>query len=174
MAQGNKNGLHGENGTTFEESFTRLQEVVQKLSDGNLTLQDALAAFEEGMELAERCTQMLDTAELRLKQISAESSRSAADALGELEAVMRQSPAMDEREEVLSVELESYETRLVFEVPADADSPDSSKANLAYSPLPGERGGKRQPPGEQAKSVNQTKFNPGDELELDPLFDEED
>ncbi|MDQ6695329.1 MAG: exodeoxyribonuclease VII small subunit, partial [Chloroflexota bacterium] len=27
----------------------RLQEVVQKLSDGNLALSDALAAFEEGM-----------------------------------------------------------------------------------------------------------------------------
>ncbi len=74
--QGNRNGIHGADGATFEQSFSRLQEVVQKLSAGNLTLQEALAAFEEGMALAERCQTMLDQAQLRIKQVSAKAARS--------------------------------------------------------------------------------------------------
>ena len=61
---------HGNYSATFEQQFGRLQEVVQRLSDGNLTLQEALSAFEEGMSLADRCAQMLDEAELRVKQVS--------------------------------------------------------------------------------------------------------
>src|SRR6476646_3653317 len=121
MAQGNKNGLHGEDSASFEDSFRRLQEVVAKLSEGNLTLQEALSAFEEGMALAERCTQMLDAAELRLKQVSAQATRQAAQALDELEEVSRRSPAADEAEGIVSVELESFETRLVFEVEGTTD-----------------------------------------------------
>src|SRR5947209_19022527 len=108
MAQGNRNGLHGENGGTFEESFKRLQEVVQKLSEGNLTLQEALSAFEEGMALSDRCMKMLDTAELRLKQVSAQSTRAAAEALDQLESVVRQSAVQDEGSNIVSLELASY------------------------------------------------------------------
>ncbi len=174
MANGNRNGLHGENSGTFEESFKRLQEVVQKLSEGNLTLQEALSAFEEGMTLSDRCMQMLDSAELRLKQVSAQSTRAAAASLDELELVARRSPGEDERESIVSVEFESYESRLVFDVPMD-DVPVATGGNLAYSPLPGERRGSPQPPkAEKAGGSGQAAFNPGDELELDPLFDEDD
>ena len=55
---------HGSNGESFEESFRRLQEVVKRLSDGNLALQESLTSFEEGMRLAERCSAMLDEAAL--------------------------------------------------------------------------------------------------------------
>jgi exodeoxyribonuclease VII small subunit len=175
MAHGNKNGLHGENGSTFEDSFKRLQEVVQKLSEGNLTLQEALSAFEEGIELADRCGQMLDTAELRLKQVSAQSTRAAAESLAELEKVARESPAEDEGGESISVEFESYESRLVFDAPVNIPIPRSPGGNLAYSPLPGERPGSQRPPkGGKADSSGQAAFNPGDKPELDPLFDEED
>jgi exodeoxyribonuclease VII small subunit len=188
MTQGNKNGLHGENSASFEESFRRLQEVVQTLSEGNLTLQEALSAFEEGMALADRCTQMLDAAELRLKQVSAQATRQAAQSLDELEEVGRRSPAADEVEGVIAVELESYETRLVFEVPEDEkETTDDgrqtgdggvrkSSVNLAYSPLPGEQRGSKQAPVENASGSKGTqgRFNPGDEMDLDPLFDEDD
>jgi exodeoxyribonuclease VII small subunit len=196
MAQGNKNGLHGENSASFEESFRRLQEVVQTLSEGSLTLQEALSAFEEGMALADRCTQMLDAAELRLKQVSAQATRQAAQSLDELEEVGRRSPAADEVEGVIAVELESYETRLVFELPEDekettGDSLPLSEAkgrttgdgggrksnvNLAYSPLPGEQRASKQAPADKASGSKGTqgRFNPGDEMDLDPLFDEDD
>lgn len=181
MAQGksNRNGLHGENEATFEESYKRLQEVVQKLSEGNLTLQEALSAFEEGMELADRCMMMLDAAELRLKQVSAQSTRAAAQSLDELETVARRLPAEDEGTETVTIEFESYESRLVFDVPSDIQLPRSSTTNLAYSPLPGERHSPQQPPtGDKAvgpgQAATSTTNTPMEIPELDPLFDDED
>src|SRR5207237_10564595 len=70
MAESNKNGVHGENNAGFEQSFRRLQEVVQKLSEGNLPLEEALSSFEEGMRLADSCARMLDEAALRLERVS--------------------------------------------------------------------------------------------------------
>src|SRR5688572_33247565 len=66
----------GERAGDFESSFKKLQEVVRLLSEGNLSLQESLAAFEEGMSLAERCAAMLEQAELRVKEVS-ERARSA-------------------------------------------------------------------------------------------------
>src|SRR5437764_1109795 len=77
MAESNKNGVHGNNNASFEQSFQRLQEVVQTLSEGNLTLEDALSLFEEGMGLADRCAHMLDEAELRLERVSTQLTKSA-------------------------------------------------------------------------------------------------
>ena len=91
-AQGKGNGVHGENGVTFEQSFGRLQEVVQRLSEGSLTLQEALTSFEEGMALADMCLQMLDEAESRLRQVSARTARSAAQALEDLDAAYISNP----------------------------------------------------------------------------------
>src|SRR6476646_2743757 len=116
MAQGNKNGLHGEDSASFEDSFKRLQEVVAKLSEGNLTLQEALSAFEEGMQLADRCTQMLDGAELRLRQVSASATKSAAQSVDDLEEVSRHLVRdEDEGGELIAIEVQSVESALVFE-----------------------------------------------------------
>ena len=163
----NRNGVHGEDGAGFEQSFKRLQEVVQRLSDGNLTLQDALASFEEGMKLADRCADMLDAAELRLRNVSAGTARAASEAVGELEEVMRRAPrgSGDDMDEIV-LEVESYETTLTFDTPPEKAPKPTPGANLAYSPLPNERRGgapkKPEPPSKPA------------DLELDPLFDEDD
>src|SRR3954466_1702453 len=79
MVESNKNGVHAENAAGFEESFRRLQEVVQTLSQGSLTLEEALSSFEEGMRLADTCTRMLDEAELRLERVSESVARAAAE-----------------------------------------------------------------------------------------------
>src|SRR5687767_10849446 len=94
----NNASAHGENGPSFEQSFGRLQEVVQKLSEGNLTLQEALSAFEEGMELAERCGRLLDEAELRVKQVSERAMLAGASSLAELDEIMRRAPDGKEEE----------------------------------------------------------------------------
>lgn len=54
---------------TFEHSLTRLEEVVQHLERGELPLEEALAAFEEGIKLANLCQQRLDEAEKRVEEL---------------------------------------------------------------------------------------------------------
>ena len=54
---------------TFEQAFEELQEVVAGLESGELSLEDSLRLFEKGQALAERCSRLLEQAELRLKQL---------------------------------------------------------------------------------------------------------
>jgi exodeoxyribonuclease VII small subunit len=54
---------------TFEQAFEELQEVVAGLESGELSLEDSLRLFERGQALAERCSQLLEKAELRLRQL---------------------------------------------------------------------------------------------------------
>jgi exodeoxyribonuclease VII small subunit len=55
---------------SFEELFEELELTVQKLEAGNLTLDESLALYERGMELAKQCGAQLDRAELRLKELA--------------------------------------------------------------------------------------------------------
>jgi exodeoxyribonuclease VII small subunit len=57
------------NKDTFEELFRRLEETVAKLEEGGLPLERSLALYEEGMTLARRCQEMLDAAEVRIRQL---------------------------------------------------------------------------------------------------------
>jgi exodeoxyribonuclease VII small subunit len=54
---------------SFEEAFTELEEVVQQLEAGELTLDKTMALFERGMALAEHGNAQLDAAELRVQQL---------------------------------------------------------------------------------------------------------
>ncbi len=57
---------------TFEQAFGELEEAVQKLEAGGLTLEESLALFERGQALAARCNVRLDEAELTIEQLSPE------------------------------------------------------------------------------------------------------
>ena len=54
---------------SFEELYQRLEQAVGKLEEGGLPLEEALALYEEGMRLAQRCQEMLDQAELRVTRL---------------------------------------------------------------------------------------------------------
>jgi exodeoxyribonuclease VII small subunit len=54
---------------SFEEAFTRLEDTVQKLEVGGLSLEDATRLYEEGMRLARQCNEMLNATELRIKRL---------------------------------------------------------------------------------------------------------
>lgn len=47
----------------FEEAADRLEEITLKLEKGDLTLEEALTLFEEGISLAKLCSKILDEAE---------------------------------------------------------------------------------------------------------------
>ena len=56
---------------SFEESMRRLDEIVNGLEKGDVTLRDSMSMFEEGTTLIRRCSEMLDRAEqqvVRLKK----------------------------------------------------------------------------------------------------------
>ncbi|MBI5032349.1 MAG: exodeoxyribonuclease VII small subunit [Chloroflexi bacterium] len=54
---------------SFENLFSELESTVAKLEAGDLSLDESLALFQRGMELAKKCGAMLDAAELRIKQL---------------------------------------------------------------------------------------------------------
>ena len=54
---------------SFEESFRRLQEAIERLEEGGLPLDEAMGLFERSMALAASCQRALDQAELRLTRL---------------------------------------------------------------------------------------------------------
>jgi len=51
---------------SFEDSYTRLEQVIRMLEEGDLTLEESVALYEEGMSLAQHCGRHLDQAELKV------------------------------------------------------------------------------------------------------------
>lgn len=53
----------------FETSLKRLEEIVRSLESGNLSLDDSIKAFEEGVKHAAFCGKKLDDAERRVEKL---------------------------------------------------------------------------------------------------------
>ncbi|MFZ0820418.1 MAG: exodeoxyribonuclease VII small subunit [Candidatus Acidiferrales bacterium] len=51
----------------FERSLARLEEIVRKLENTNLSLDDAMKLFEEGVALSRDCQKQLEQAEGRVE-----------------------------------------------------------------------------------------------------------
>jgi exodeoxyribonuclease VII small subunit len=54
---------------SFEESLKRLETVVDQLEKGELTLEESLKLFEEGVNLTVSCKQELDAAEGKVQML---------------------------------------------------------------------------------------------------------
>ncbi len=54
---------------TFEDALAQLNDTVQEMEAGGLTLDDATHKFEEGMSLARHCSELLTEAELKITRI---------------------------------------------------------------------------------------------------------
>jgi exodeoxyribonuclease VII small subunit len=59
---------------TFEQMMGRLQDLVAKLEEGQLSLDESIRSFEEGMALVKKCTEVLDRAEERIQKLTRDSS----------------------------------------------------------------------------------------------------
>lgn len=55
---------------SYEEAFEELQRVVSELESGELPLEQALALFERGQALGAHCNDLLEQAELKLRQLT--------------------------------------------------------------------------------------------------------
>ena len=58
---------------TYEASFKRLEEIMEKLENQQLGLEESLALFQEGIELYRQCRDQLHRAEETLTVVLAES-----------------------------------------------------------------------------------------------------
>src|SRR5436853_1784639 len=54
---------------TFEEAIARLETVVTRLESGDLTLEESLRCFEEGVALQRRCIADLSSAQGKIEQL---------------------------------------------------------------------------------------------------------
>ena len=53
----------------FEKKLGRLEEIVQKMEKGELSLEDSLKFFEEGVKLSRECQAQLSKAETQVKKL---------------------------------------------------------------------------------------------------------
>ena len=51
----------------FEDAFQKLEAIVKKLEEWNLSLEESLKAFEEGVRLSRFCSKKLDEAEKKVE-----------------------------------------------------------------------------------------------------------
>jgi exodeoxyribonuclease VII small subunit len=60
---------------SFEVALQRLETIVDHLEEGNLELEDALSAFEDGVKLTRRCAGQLEDAERRIDELVREGEK---------------------------------------------------------------------------------------------------
>jgi len=69
----------------FEKAMERLEEIVENLEGGELSLEDSLKVFEEGMKLARFCSHKLEEAEKKVTLLIRESDEKYTQAPFEIE-----------------------------------------------------------------------------------------
>jgi exodeoxyribonuclease VII small subunit len=54
---------------SFEQNLQKLEEIVQRLEEGNLPLDESLKLYEEGIAAFRNCQEMLDEADLKVRRL---------------------------------------------------------------------------------------------------------
>lgn len=54
----------------FEQSLSRLDEIVRRMERGDVPLEEALSLFEEGTALVSSCGKLLDEAEMKVVRLT--------------------------------------------------------------------------------------------------------
>ena len=62
-----KEKMNEEKLPTFEEAMEQLEQIVEELEGGELTLDESLARYEKGVKAVKRCRDILDSAEKKLQ-----------------------------------------------------------------------------------------------------------
>lgn len=55
---------------TFEQAILELEEIIKKLEDGRMPLEEAVNAFERGAELKKFCEDKLKNAQLKIEMLT--------------------------------------------------------------------------------------------------------
>lgn len=73
-------------GLAFEAALDELEALVDRLEDGDLALEQALASFERGVALSRRCAELLDRAERRIEVLVRDGAGSGVQPFDETDA----------------------------------------------------------------------------------------
>lgn len=55
---------------SFEESIKELENIVEKLEKGDLSLEESLKHFEKGINLSKKCQELLSSAEQKIEKLA--------------------------------------------------------------------------------------------------------
>ena len=50
----------------FEEAMQELENIANELENGNLSLEDSVSKFEEGMNISKKCNEIIENAEKKI------------------------------------------------------------------------------------------------------------
>jgi exodeoxyribonuclease VII small subunit len=70
---------------TFEQAMDQLENIVEKLEEGDVPLEEAISFYKEGMELSKLCHDKLKNVEEQLAQIITEDGRTESFSINEEE-----------------------------------------------------------------------------------------
>lgn len=71
---------------TFEDNLRRLEEVVGKLEQGELPLDDAIKLYQEGMRLSKLCSERLSAVESEIKKLVVANNQAKLESFGSPDA----------------------------------------------------------------------------------------
>jgi len=60
---------------SFEQAIKKLTDIVSKIEDGQISLEQSLSQYEQGMELIKHCRDILQKAEKKIEEISKEKEK---------------------------------------------------------------------------------------------------
>ena len=61
--------------TDFEKSLNELEKIVEKLQNGDISLDESIKLFEKGMELTNDCRKTLETARQKITSLTEEEQK---------------------------------------------------------------------------------------------------
>ncbi len=61
----------------FEEALKKLEAIVEKLNDQDISLEESVALYEEGIKLSKICSETLESAALKIEQIDQNNGKEA-------------------------------------------------------------------------------------------------
>ena len=70
MSPSKKNKLSLNTPKSFEDASSRLEEIVEILEDGELTLEDAISLYEEGVKLFKFTQDQLNNAQKKIEELT--------------------------------------------------------------------------------------------------------
>ena len=55
---------------TYEQKIEKLRQIIEKIEDGNTSLDESLRLYEQGAALVKQCENLLNEAEVRITTLS--------------------------------------------------------------------------------------------------------
>jgi exodeoxyribonuclease VII small subunit len=65
-------------GHDFESAIEQIEQIIARIESGEIGLEDSIAQYERGVGLIRRCRQVLDRAEQRVEELTAQMQQDAA------------------------------------------------------------------------------------------------